>query len=312
VRFYTYETVTGYFLEAAAHELHDFHHDLKIIVLDRPDPIGGVAVQGPVSDTGLESYTDYISLPVRHGLTLGELARYDNGTKDLGADLTVIPMQNWARTEYFDQTGLPWINPSPNLHTVTAEVLYPGLALLEGTNVSVGRGTSAPFELFGAGVSSTTNPGAPSSSRLRGSEGEAKMGSHNAGTAWFHAADVAAALNARHIPGVTFTATTAAVADDSFHYPYHGQTIEAVRVNLPHTAQARNELNSPELGIEILTVLHRLYPTQFHMQRATRLIANSATFAALQRGDDPRSIAAAWQPALANFRTRRQHYLLYP
>ncbi|HEX4156025.1 MAG TPA: sodium/solute symporter [Acidobacteriaceae bacterium] len=289
VRFYTYETVTGYFLEAAAQELHDFHHDLKVIVLDRPDPISGVAVQGPISDPGLESYTDYTSLPIRHGLTLGELARYDNGTKDLGADLAVIPMQHWSRSQYFDETQLSWINPSPNLHSVTEETLYPGLAMLEGTNISVGRGTPTPFELFGAGV--------PPKDKSTGTQPPA----------WFHAADVAAALNARHIPGVTFVATTATVADDHSHYPYHGQTIEAVRVNLTD----RNALDSPELGVEILTVLHRLYPTQFHMQRAAYLIANSATFAALERGDDPHSIAAGWKAALDSFTTRREPYLLY-
>jgi SSS family transporter len=289
VRFYTYETVAGYFLEAAAHELHDFHHDLKIIVLDRPDLIGGEAVQGPVSDAGLESYIDYTSLPVRHGLTLGELARYDDGTKDLGADLTVIPMQQWSRSEYFDATGLPWTDPSPNLRSQIAATLYPGLAFLEMTNVSVGRGTATPFGLFGAGQSAK----------------DAKTGVQP--PAWFHAADVAAALNARSIPGVSFVATTTAVAEDSNHYPFHGQTIEAVRINLTD----RNVLDSPELGVEILTVLHRLYPTQFHLEKTMRLLANDATMKALERGDDPRDIAASWKPALDAFRARRQPYLLY-
>jgi len=289
VRFYTYETVTGYFLETAAHELHNFHHDLKIIVLDRPDLIGGDAVQGPVSDPGLESYTDYTSLPVRHGLTLGELARYDDGSKDLGADLTVIPMRHWSRSEYFDNTQLPWTNPSPNLRSQTAATLYPGLAFLETTNVSVGRGTATPFELFGAGQSTK----------------DAKTGVQPPG--WFHAADVAAALNARRIPGVSFAATTAAVVEDRNHYPFHGQTIEAVRINLTD----RNALDSPELGIEILTVLHHLYPTRFHLEKTMRLLANDATMKALERGDDPRDIAASWKPALDTFRSRRQPYLLY-
>jgi uncharacterized protein YbbC (DUF1343 family) len=137
------------------------------------------------------------------------------------------------------------------------------------------------------------------------------VGSQDAGSAWFHAADVAAALNARHIPGVTFSAVTTTVDNDPLH-PFHGQTIEAVRIHLPDTEQAHNALNSPELSIEILTALHRLYPTQFHLDRAMRFLANAATMQALERGDDPRSIAASWRPALDKFRAARQPFLLYP
>jgi SSS family transporter len=275
VRFYTYETLTGYFLEAAAREQTEYHHDLEIILLDRPDLIGGEQVQGPVSDPGLESYTDYMPLPVRHGLTLGELARYIDGTKHLDAHLTVIPMQHWSRTEYFDATGLPWTNPSPNLRNLTAATLYPGLGFLDFANISVGRGTSTPFELFGA--------------------------------AWLHAADVADALTARHIPGVTFAATTTTVAEDANHYPFHGQTIDAVRITLTD----RTLLDSPELGIEILSVLHHLYPTEFQLDKTLRLIANRATLDALQRGDDPRNISFSWTTALDQFQSARTPYLLY-
>ncbi len=247
----------------------------QIIVLDRPDLIGGEQVQGPVSDAGLESYIDYMPLPVRHGMTLGELAQYINGSKHLGVHLTVVAMQHWSRDEYFDQTGLPWVNPSPNLRSVTAATLYPGLGMLDLVNVSVGRGTSNPFEQFGA--------------------------------AWMKAPDVAAALTARQIPGVTFSATTTTVAEDSNHYPFHGQTIDAVRIALTD----RNALDSPELGIEILSVLHRLYPAQFQLERSLRLIGSRATLDALTRGDDPRSIAASWSSALAAFRAARAPYLLY-
>jgi SSS family transporter len=315
VRFYTYESVTGYFLEAAAREKNEFHHDLEIIVLDRPGLIGGAQVQGPVSDAGLESYTDYMPLPVRHGLTLGELAQYMNGeaspayahsdalfagaqaaanasqarAKELGAHLTVIPLQNWSRAEYFDSTGLPWTNPSPNLRSLTAATLYPGLGLLETTNVSVGRGTATPFELFGAGVPAK----------------DPKTGTQK--PAWFRAADVAAALNARHIPGVTFAPATIPVVDDTNHYPFHGQTIDAVRITLTD----RNVLDAPEMGVEILSVLHRLYPEQFQVEKAMRLTVNRATLDALERGDDPRTIAASWRPELNNFLSRRAAYLLY-
>ncbi len=283
VRFYTYDAVVGYFLEAATTEKKTYNHDLQIVVLDRPDPIGGASVQGPVSDPGLESYTNYMPLPIRYGMTIGELARYINGTKNLGAALTVVPMQNWQRSDFYDTTGLPWTNPSPNLRSLAAAVLYPGVALLEMTNVSVGRGTATPFELFGAG----STAGAP---------------------AWFHANEVAKALEARRIPGVRFEATTTTVAEDANHYPFHGQTIEAVHL----IATDRTLLDSPELGAELLSTLHRLYPAQFQLGKAMRLMASQASMDALTQGDDPRTIASGWQKTLTDFKAQRRPYLLYP
>ena len=275
VRFYTYETVTGYFLEAAAREQTEFHHKLEIILLDRPNPIDGTQVQGPVSDPDLASYIDYMPLPVRHGLTLGELARYIVGTKHLATHLTVIPMQNWSRSEYFDQTNLPWTNPSPNLRSITAATLYPALGFLDFTGISVGRGTTNPFELFGA--------------------------------AWLNAPEVAAALTARNIPGVTFAATTTTIDDDDRFYPFYGQTIPAVRIALTD----RNTLDSPELGIEILSVLHRLYPTKFQLDKTLRLLGSRSTLNALQHDADPRSISSSWTAALHQFRSANIPYLLY-
>jgi SSS family transporter len=298
VHFWTYESVLGYFLEAAAAERTTYHHTLNIIVLDRPNPIGGLAVQGPFVDPDKTSYVAYMPLPVRHGLTFGELARYIDATKHLHANPLIVPMQHWTRTEYFADTSLPWTNPSPNLRSPEAAILYPALGLIETTNISVGRGTGHPFSFFGAGLSPT--PGAPlvtaSSSRV---------GSQDA---WFNAATVAATLTARHIPGVTFTPTTEPIAEDTNHYPFHGQTIPAVHV----TVTDRNALDTPELGIEILSVLHRLYPTQFQLAKVQRLLCNQSTLDALQRGDDPRTIAATWQPALTAFRTATTPYLLYP
>jgi uncharacterized protein YbbC (DUF1343 family) len=288
VRTYTYEAVTGYFLEAAAREQTEFHHTLNIVVLDRPDPINGIAVQGPVSDPGHENYTDYGQIPVRHGMTLGELARFYNGTRHIDAPLTVVAMQHWTRSEFYDQTSLPWVNPSPNLHNLNATILLPALTLLEATNATVGRGTPTPVELIGAGL--------PPKDKTTGAQPPA----------WFHASEVAAALNARNIPGVTFSSTKTTVDDDPIH-PYHGQTIEAVHI----TVTNRDALDSPELGVEILSVLHKLYPEQFHLQRAANLLANAATQEAIVRGDDPRSIAATWQPAIDAFKAAREPYLLY-
>ncbi|MGC9197814.1 MAG: sodium:solute symporter family transporter [Acidobacteriaceae bacterium] len=279
VRFYTYETVTGYFLEAAAQEETKYHHDLKIIVLDRPDLIDGRQVQGPVSDaeftTGSGDYIDFMPLPVRNGMTLGELAEYIVGVKHLATDLTIVPLRHWSRQEYFDQTGLPWVNPSPNLLSVTSSTLYPGLGLLDFSGVSAGRGTATPFELFGG--------------------------------AWINAATVAQALNARHIPGVSFTATTATVAETANHYPFHGQTIPAVRIALTD----RRSLNAPEMGVEIVSVLHRLYPQQFKVQKTLLLLGSRGTLGAIERGEDPRAIAKSWQPGLGAYLAARSQYLLY-
>ncbi len=279
VRFYTYDTVMGYFLEAAAREKTEFHHDLKVVVLDRPDLIGGEAVQGPVSDaeltTGVAAYIDYMQLPVRTGMTIGELARYVVGVKHLNVDLTVVPMEHWSRGQYFDETGLPWVNPSPNLRTMTAAVLYPGLGFLDYSLVSVGRGTDTPFEFFGA--------------------------------AWMRGAEVAAALNARHIPGVSFSATTVSVAETANHYPFHGRTIDAVKISVTD----RRVLDSPEMGVEILSVLHRMYPAQFGLEKTLRLVGSRSTVEAIERGDDPRSIAKGWGPKLAAYRAVRASFLLY-
>jgi uncharacterized protein YbbC (DUF1343 family)/CubicO group peptidase (beta-lactamase class C family) len=297
VRFYTYETVLGYFLQAAGQE--DFHgHKLEIIVLDRPDPLGGIAVQGAISDYEKGSYINFTRLPLRHGMTLGELAKYfsegpatynpDGADVALVPRLTVVKMQNWHRDEFFDQTGVPWINPSLNLRNVQAATLYPGVGMLDFANISVGRGTATPFEVFGAGATPATKDAPPA-------------------PAWFDAKAVVDYLTARKIPGVSFAATNFSVADDTNHYPYHGQTIEGVRLSVTDRAA----LDSPEMGIEILSALHHLYPVQFKLDKAAALVANTETMAALARGDDPRTIAANWTSDLAAFKARREKVLLY-
>ena len=165
-RFYTYETTLGYFLEAAAKA------GIEMIVLDRPNPITGSFVQGPPTDAGKESFTNYWTVPVRHGMTMGELAKMFNVERGINAKLTVVQMDGWQRGDWFDSTGLEWVNPSPNLRSVTEAALYPGVALIEGTNISVGRGTDTPFELVGA--------------------------------PWIKSKEFAAYLNARGIAGVRF------------------------------------------------------------------------------------------------------------
>jgi uncharacterized protein YbbC (DUF1343 family)/CubicO group peptidase (beta-lactamase class C family) len=265
VRFYTYETTLGYFLEAAAAA------GVEVIVLDRPDPITGSFVQGPVADAGHESFTNYWTVPVRHGMTLGELAKMFNGERNINAKLTVVQMDGWQRGDWFDSTGLAWVNPSPNLRSLTEAALYPGVALIEGTNVSVGRGTDTPFEVVGA--------------------------------PWMKSRELAAYLNARGIAGVrfvpvTFTPTAAV---------YSGQKCDGVNVVLTE----RNALDAPELGIELAAALKKLYPTDFKMERMAELLVNQAAYDGLVAGKDPRRVAQDWQEELEKFEVIRQKYLIY-
>jgi uncharacterized protein YbbC (DUF1343 family)/CubicO group peptidase (beta-lactamase class C family) len=264
-RFYTYETTLGYFLEAAAQA------GIEVIVLDRPDPITGSFVQGPEADAGHESFTNYSTAPVRHGMTMGELAKMFNVERNINAKLTVVSMEGWQRGDWFDSTGLAWISPSPNLRTVTEAVLYPGVALIEGTNVSVGRGTDTPFELVGA--------------------------------PWIKSRELAAYLNGRGIAGVrfvpvTFTPTAAV---------YNGQKCEGVNVILTE----RNALDAPELGIELASALRKLYPEDFKLERMTALLVNQVAYDGLVAGKDPRRIAQDWQEGLEKFEVIRKKYLIY-
>jgi uncharacterized protein YbbC (DUF1343 family) len=264
-RFYTYETTLGYFLEAAAAA------GIELIVLDRPDPITGSFVQGPVADAGHETFTNYWTVPVRHGMTLGELAKMFNAERNINAKLTVVPMDGWQRGDWFDSTGLGWVNPSPNLRSVTEAGLYTGVALVEGTNVSVGRGTDTPFELLGA--------------------------------PWMKSRELAVYLNARGIAGVrfvpvTFTPTSAV---------YNGQKCEGVNIVLTE----RNALDAPELGIELAAALQRLYPADFKIGRMAELLVNQAAFDGLMAGKDPRRIAQDWQEELEKFEVVRKKYLIY-
>jgi len=265
VRFYTYETTLGYFLEAAAQA------GVEMIVLDRPDPITGAFVQGPVSDAGRENFTNYGTVPVRQGMTMGELAKMFNAERNINAKLTVVPMEGWQRGDWFDSTGLAWVNPSPNLRSVTEAGLYPGVGLIEGTNVSVGRGTDTPFELLGA--------------------------------PWMKGRELAAYLNGRGIAGVRFVPVTFT----PFASNYAGQKCEGVNIVLTE----RNALDGPELGIELAAALQKLYPADFKIGRMTELLVNQEAFDGLMAGKDPRRIAQDWQEGLEKFEVVRKKYLIY-
>jgi uncharacterized protein YbbC (DUF1343 family)/CubicO group peptidase (beta-lactamase class C family) len=265
VRFYTYETTLGYFLEAAAKA------GIEMIVLDRLDPVTGSFVQGPVADSGHESFTDYWTVPVRHGMTMGELAKMFNVERNINAKLTVVPTEGWQRGDWFDSTGLAWVNPSPNLRSVTEAALYPGVGLIEYTNISVGRGTDTPFELVGA--------------------------------PWIKGKEFAAYLNGRGIAGVRFVP----VAFTPTSSIYSGQ--ECQGVNLIPTE--RNGLDGPELGIELASALHKLYPVDYKIGRLAELLVNQAAYEALVAGEDPRRIAQDWQEDLQKFGQIRKKYLIY-
>jgi uncharacterized protein YbbC (DUF1343 family) len=265
VRFYTYETTLGYFLEAAAKA------GVEIIVLDRPDPITGSFVQGPVSDAGRENFNNYWSVPVRQGMTIGELAKMFNTERNINARLTVVAMEGWQRGDWFDSTGLTWVNPSPNLRSMTEAALYPGVGLIERTNVSVGRGTDTPFELLGA--------------------------------PWMKGRELAAYLNERGIAGVRFVPVTfTPTASD-----YSGQKCEGVNMIVTE----RNALEAPELGIELAAALRKLYPADYKMERIMELLVNQAVYDGLIAGEDPRRIAQDWQEELNKFEELRKKYLLY-
>jgi len=265
VRFYTYEASLGYFLEAAAKA------GIEIIVLDRPNPITGSFVQGPMPDPGRESFVNYTAVPVRHGMTTGELAKMFNAERNINARLQVVAMDGWMRGDWFDSTGVNWINPSPNLRSLTEATLYPGVALIEGTNVSVGRGTDTPFEILGA--------------------------------PWINGRELTQYLNARNISGVRFVPVT--FTPNASNYAAE----KCAGVNIVVTD--RNALDAPELGIELASALHKLYLQQFHMERLIELLVNQAVYDAIAQGQDPRRIAEDWRESLEKFQQLRQKYLIY-
>ena len=265
VRYYTYETTVGYFLEGAAKA------GIELIVLDRPDPVTGAFVQGPVSDPGKENFNNYWTVPVRPGMTMGELAKMFNVERNINAKLTVVPMEGWQRGDWFDSTGLVWVNPSPNLRSVYEASLYPGVAIIEGTNVSVGRGTDSPFELLGA--------------------------------PWIKGKELAAYLNARGVGGIRFVPVTFTPASSN----YAGKVCEGVNFIVTD----RNGFDAPELGMELASALHKLYPADFKLERITELLVNQSVYDALVAGQDPRRIAQEWQEGLDKFIQTRKKYLIY-
>ena len=248
VRFYTYESTMIYAMEEAAKS------GLPFYVLDRPDPITGVHVEGPMLDPDKLSFTGSWPLPLRHGMTIGELAQLVNGEKHLHADLHVIEMTGWKREDWFDSTGLPWVNPSPNIRNLNEALLYPGIAMLESsTNYSVGRGTEAPFEQVGAD--------------------------------WIDGRELARRLGLRAIPGVRVTPVQFTPVSSNFK----GKTIQGVHF----TVINRDIFSSSRFGLELAEVLGQLYPGKIAVQSNRNLIGNGDVMRALATGTDAGSVADA-------------------
>jgi uncharacterized protein YbbC (DUF1343 family) len=245
--------------------------NIPFFVLDRPNPLGGQIVEVPMLDPGKTNFVAYFPIPVRYGLTIGELAQLFNAENHIGADLHVIAMKNWHRNYFFESTGIRWIPLSPNLRTTKGSALYPGIEILQSGGVSVGRGTQTPFEEFGA--------------------------------PWLNGDEVAMALNERHLSGVHFSAQPFIPVAGL----YSGQRCLGVGVRVTD----RSALRSMRMGLEIAAVLQKLYPKEFDTSKLIELLGNDQTVEQLRSGVAPEQIIAGWSSDLAAFDQLRRKYFLY-
>ena len=264
-RFYTYISTMGNAMIAAA------DNGIRFVVLDRPNPINGIDVAGPVLDDGLQSFVGFHTIAVRHGMTVGEIALMLKAELKLDLDLQVIKMHGWQRTQFFDDTGLTWINPSPNMRSLTEALLYPGIGLLETTNLSVGRGTATPFEVFGA--------------------------------PWLDGELLAKKLTALGLPGVTFNAIEFTPDASKFA----GETCGGIRI----TIDDRARFEPLTTGFAIARQLRLDYPDIWQIEPYLRLLGNAETLDALQAGHTVADIKNAYKAGLGKFITRRAAFLLY-
>jgi uncharacterized protein YbbC (DUF1343 family) len=264
-RFYTYISTLGLVLEAAK------ERGIPLYVLDRPNPIGGVAVGGPVRDEGFESFIAHHALPVRHGMTVGELARLFNAERKIGADLHVVACEGWRRSDPYDRTGLLWVNPSPNMRSLTEALLYPGVGLLEASNLATGRGTDTPFERVGA--------------------------------PWIDPRAFAAALNDLGLPGVRFVPVrfTPTVRQ------YANQECGGVFIMLTD----RERFEPVALGIGLAHVLRTKYASDWKPDGFLRMLADRASYQAVLDGKPVAEVEAVWKDELEEFLRVRSKYLIY-
>jgi uncharacterized protein YbbC (DUF1343 family) len=265
-RFYTYMTTMAYVLEAAAKQ------KVKVMVLDRPNPLNGIQIEGPILDQKFMGFTGYFAMPIRHGLTMGELALLFNAENDIAVELTVVKMKGWRRRYWFDETGLPWVNPSPNMQNLIQATLYPGIGAIEGTRISVGRGTGTPFEQIGA--------------------------------PWIDGVQLAGALNARDLAGVRFYPVSFTPLSSKFA----GKKCWGVFILVTD----RQTLRPVRLGLEVAAILHRLYPDEYRLEEEENLLGSETVLIQILAGEDPASIVKTWQVDEKHWRQLRRRYLLYP
>jgi uncharacterized protein YbbC (DUF1343 family)/CubicO group peptidase (beta-lactamase class C family) len=265
-RYYTYVSTMKNAMEAAAAA------GLTFVVLDRPNPINGVAVEGPMLDPAEISFIGCTVMPLRHGMTMGELARFINAEDKIKANLDVVAMKNWRRSDWWDSTGLVWTDPSPNMRSLAAALLYPAVAMIEySRNYSVGRGTDAPFEQIGAD--------------------------------WINGHDLAMTLNQRWIPGVRVYPTRFTPSASYFA----GKPIEGVRF----VVTDREIFSSLRLGLEIAAALEKLYPGKIDWEGSRRLIGSQEALKGIKEGTDPRTLEGQLSHAMGDFLEKRKGYLLY-
>ena len=265
-RFYTYISTLGGAMEAAA------EHGVEVVVLDRPNPIGGVDVQGPLLDEGRESFVAHHNLPIRHGMTVGELATMFNAERKIGAKLHVIRAEGWRRGDLFDVTGLYWINPSPNMRSLTQALLYPGVGLLEMTNLSVGRGTDTPFEVVGA--------------------------------PWLNARALVQELARHDLAGVTFVPVRFTPDDSKFK----NEPCEGVNIVITN----RESFDPLRAGFAIALALHRTHADKWEYANYMRLLGNEQVFEAVKSNQTLDEIEQGYAQDLQKFERRRAKFLLYP
>jgi len=271
-RYYTYCTTLALVMEAAR------EHDKALLVLDRPNAIGGEAVEGPVLDEALRgNFIGYFALPTRHGMTVGELARLYNSEFRIGCRLDVVKMEGWTRAQHFDDTGLPWVNPSPNMRSLTAAIAYPGLGALEATNVSVGRGTDKPFVWYGA--------------------------------PWVDGPALCRELESRKLPGVRWKPASfrPAMQPGMPVYPHTDKNCSGFEVEILDRAAFR----PVAAALHVLDALHRLYPKDFSFGKACGQIGRRSIEDDLKAGKAPAEIERGWEPELEAFKAARKKVLLY-
>ncbi|WP_277674248.1 exo-beta-N-acetylmuramidase NamZ family protein [Piscibacillus halophilus] len=272
-RFYTYIYTMAYAMEAAE------ENDIEFVVLDRPNPISGTKVQGPVLEEEYKSFVGNYEIPLRHGMTVGELANLFNEEFEIGADLTVVEMNGWKRNMYYEDTNLEFVLPSPNMPTLDTALVYPGAALIEGTNVSEGRGTTKPFELIGA--------------------------------PFINSAELATHLNNQNLPGVTFRAASFTPTFSK----HAGDLSHGIEIHVTH----QQSYNPVTTGLHIVKAIHDLYPEDFEFRAENsagisffdNLIGNGWVREAIENGESVGDIQDEWQDELNEFKEIRENYLLY-